>query len=57
MSYENNTFDDAGYGQYLLKSRIIHSGVEKYYISWVRSFFKMRHEWTGYDLLLILAIY
>lgn len=49
MTNENNRFDDVGFGEFLLKRRIIQSGVEKFYLNWVRSFFNMRPKWAGYQ--------
>ncbi len=45
---DTNTFDDAGFAKYLLSNRIITEGREKFYVHWVRLFFKERHRWSGF---------
>lgn len=48
---DDKVFNDADFGEYLLKKRIVQSGTEKYYVSWVGSFYHMRSQWSGYSWL------
>lgn len=48
---DDKVFEDADFGEYLLKKRIVQSGVEKFYVSWVGSFYQMRNQWSGYSWL------
>lgn len=42
---DNNKFNSAAFGLYLLKNNIVRSGIERFLIIWVHKFFEDRPQW------------
>lgn len=41
----NNRFEDAAFGRYLIENRIVRPGVERFMVIWARKFFESRQQW------------
>lgn len=41
----NNVYNDAAFGRYLLENRIVRLGVERFILIWARKFFENRQQW------------
>ncbi len=55
--YDVNEFDDAGFAEFLMKSRIVKPGNEKYFVHWVRSFYNKRDLWQGHPWHMQLPLF
>ncbi len=42
---DTNVFNEAAFGQYLLKTSIVRPGIERFMVLWARKFFKSRQQW------------